>query len=264
MSFEVVDTGIGMTNQQTARLFKAFEQADSSMARRYGGTGLGLALSKHMAVLMGGDITVDSVPGRGSSFVLTVPVGSLAGVALIEHTPGVLTCDFEADKADKADKAGVANCERAGDTAPSESGHPEQQAEGRPLRVLLVEDARENQRLIQFHLKKAGFESEVAGNGLIGKQMYYAAVEAGQPFDVVISDMQMPVMDGYTMVRELRDAGVVTPIIALTAHAMPEERQRCLESGCSDFGTKPIDAKNLIGMVRRHAGTDGTLDAAVR
>lgn len=250
LGFEVVDTGIGMTQQQIGRLFKAFEQADDTMARRFGGTGLGLALSRQMAVLMGGDIIVQSAPGRGSSFIFTTPTGSLDGVELVEQSHDAL---LGLDK----------SCVEEPNSKPKDSARQTPTDLGRPIRVLLVEDGRENQRLIQFHLKKAGFESEIADNGEVGKQKFLAASDSGKPYDVVLSDMQMPIMDGYTMARELRDAGVDVPIIALTAHAMSEDRQKCIEAGCTDFATKPIDARKLTEMVLHHAGQRDVAETAL-
>ncbi|MCA9245443.1 MAG: response regulator, partial [Phycisphaerales bacterium] len=120
-------------------------------------------------------------------------------------------------------------------------------------RVLLVEDGPDNQRLISFVLKKAGAEVVTAENGAIGCDRALEARAAGRPFDVILMDMQMPVMDGYAATRQLRDREYAGPVIALTAHAMVEDRQKCRDAGCDDFATKPINRTGLVQMVARWA-----------
>jgi signal transduction histidine kinase/ActR/RegA family two-component response regulator len=210
----VADTGIGMSAEQIDRLFQPFMQADSSMSRRFGGTGLGLTISRRLARLMGGDITLESEPGRGTTFTVDVPAA--AGVA------------------------------RAAVAAPE---GPEALTGGR---VLLAEDGPDNQRLIEFHLRKAGFVVEIVDDGRKAVDTALAAAAAGRPFDVVLMDMQMPVLDGYRASRELRDRGYAGVIVALTAHAMSDDRHRCMEAGCDEFATKPIDRAALIATCRRH------------
>jgi signal transduction histidine kinase/ActR/RegA family two-component response regulator len=208
LRFEVRDTGIGMTEDQLSRLFQSFSQADCSTTRKYGGTGLGLTISKRLAALMGGDLTVSSAPGHGSCF--TVLVRAPAVQLQSAPTPTVV------------------------EPAPRESSLA-------GAKILLVEDGPDNQRLISFHLRKAGASVEIAGNGKIGAEMALA-----HTFDLILMDMQMPELDGYGAAALLRQQSCNTPIIALTAHAMAEDKDKCLAAGCDDYQTKPIDRTHLI------------------
>ena len=228
VSFDVRDTGIGIPAEAQDTLFQAFTQSDASTTRKYGGTGLGLTISKQLAVMLGGDIEVASAPGLGSRFTATVRTGDLTGVPLIEGAT-------EADLMAHAPREAV----------PVERGHVD-------ARVLLVEDGIDNQRFISRLLRKIGATVEVAENGLIGYQAALAARDEGQPFDLVLMDMQMPEMDGYTAARRLRDEGYTAPVVALTAHAMAHDRNRCLAAGCDDYLTKPIDHAKLIETVHRY------------
>ena len=228
MQFEVADSGIGMTEEQIARLFKPFQQADTSTTRRFGGTGLGLTISKRLAERLGGDITVRSNPGQGSTFTFTMAVGSPDGVPLLEHPT-------EAQLLSESDE-------------PRASSHPRLDC-----RVLLAEDGPDNQRLIAFLLEKAGAEVTLARNGQSAHDLALAAHDAGTPFDVILMDMQMPVMDGYEATGRLRAAGYNHPIIALTAHAISTDRDKCLSAGCDDYMAKPIDREKLIPLVAEYA-----------
>jgi PAS domain S-box-containing protein len=219
VAVEVHDSGIGLTEEQLSRLFQAFTQADSSTTRKHGGTGLGLVISKQLAILLGGNITVTSTPGVGSVFTVTLATGDLTGVRLIND----------------AREAAIPSSEGPEAPAPTLRG-----------RILLVEDGLDNQRLISFLLRKAGAEVTLAEHGAAGVSACDAAAKAGTPFDLILMDMQMPVMDGYDATRELRRRSVVTPIVALTAHAMSSDRAKCLGAGCDDFATKPIDRALLI------------------
>jgi len=233
IGFEVIDTGMGLAPEQLATLFDPFSQADTSTSRRFGGTGLGLAISKRFAEMLGGDITVQSEPGKGSRFLVTVDTGPLEGVPMAEGVDEVL----HASKKPGAKSASM---------APRLSG-----------RVLLAEDGPANQRLISFVLSKAGAEVTVAENGQIALDEIRRAAEAGRPFDVVLMDMQMPVLDGYDATRRLREVGWRVPVIALTAHAMQGDRQKCLAAGCDDYATKPIDHGALVGLVARYCRPQG-------
>jgi CheY-like chemotaxis protein len=116
-------------------------------------------------------------------------------------------------------------------------------------RILVVEDGPDNQRLVRHILERAGCEVEVGENGQIGVELALAACARDEPFDVILMDVQMPVLDGYEATRRLRAQGYAKPIIALTAHALPAERQRCMAAGCDDFATKPIDRFKLLSML---------------
>ncbi len=229
MQFDVIDTGIGMTEAQIARLFRPFSQADESITRKHGGTGLGLAISKRLAQQLGGDIGVSSTPGEGSTFSLTIQVGSLDGVELIDHRA-------------------------EGPRSAEPCRQPAGSLAGLNCRILLAEDGLDNQRLIALLLRKAEAEVVVADNGKTACELALAARDDGNPFDVILMDMQMPVMDGYDATAMLRQAGYSGPIIALTAHAMKEDRDRCLGAGCDDYTAKPIDRQRLISLVAKYAG----------
>ncbi len=216
---DVIDTGVGIDAQAAERIFDPFVQADSSITRRFGGTGLGLSISRRLARLMGGNLVVASEVGRGSIFTLTIPTGSLEGVRLAQRA--------EADLVPSAPKLD----HRTLPTLP-------------PCRVLLVEDGITNRKLISLVLERAGASVRCAENGQAGLEAV-----AWEPFDVILMDMQMPVMDGYTATRELRRSGCTLPIIALTAHAMASDEKKCREAGCSGYLTKPIDRVQLIEAV---------------
>ena len=223
LRLSVIDTGIGMSEEQVERLFSAFQQADDSMARRFGGTGLGLVISKRLAELMHGDVVVRSRLGGGSTFTLELPLALAEDAKWIE--PGA-----------EVEAASVATRDTKHSTPLS------------GLRVLLVEDGLDNQRLISHHLRKAGALVSIANNGEEGVSQIESWHRAGDPFDLVLMDMQMPVKDGYAAARELREGGESVPILALTAHAMTGDRERCLEAGCDAYETKPVARQRLIDV----------------
>ena len=229
LRFAVIDTGVGLTPQAQARLFIPFTQGDPSTSRRFGGTGLGLAISKRLAEMLGGDIGVQSAPERGSTFVLTLPTGPLDDLQLI------------------ADPAGAA-------AARAEARAPARSDLALHTRVLVVEDVADNQRLLDHYLRKAGAEVTIVEDGARGCEAALAAAAAGTPFGAILMDVQMPVVDGYEATRRLRAAGYRGAIIALTAHAMPSDRARCLAVGCDDFVTKPVEPDRLIEVLQQHVG----------
>jgi signal transduction histidine kinase/CheY-like chemotaxis protein len=240
LRFEVTDTGIGMTPDQQSTLFEAFSQADTSTTRRYGGTGLGLRISRSLARGLGGDVTVRSDAGEGSTFTLTVPTGPLKGVPLIE--------------ADKASSAVMCVSRPATEASPHPFANTGAALEG--LRIYFAEDGPDNQRLIGHHLRKAGAEVTIFPNGreclraLTADETPSGPLSSPAPCDLVLTDMQMPEMDGYTLARTLRSKGWNLPIIALTAHAMEDDEQKCLRAGCDAYASKPIDRDVLIALCR--------------
>jgi len=214
--FRVIDTGIGMNDEQLSRLFRPFEQADGSTTRKFGGTGLGLAISRNLANLMGGEIAVESATGAGSVFTLRLPLAAA-------RAP-------DAREAPKAAEAGP------------RLAH---------VRVLAAEDVETNRLILEDLLVSEGAHVIFAENGQEALERLEEAGVAG--IDVVLMDVQMPVMDGHEATRRIRDLAPELPVIGLTAHALAEEREKCLASGMVAHITKPIDAEELVRAVRRHA-----------
>ncbi|MBI1424208.1 MAG: response regulator [Gammaproteobacteria bacterium] len=231
LTVKVIDSGIGLTQEQMSKLFQPFSQADASTTRRYGGTGLGLHLSKQLAEKLGGSLSVDSTPEVGSCFTLTIGTGSLSGINVLTGSP-----DFEHLEMSSATRTRQVRLRG---------------------RVLLVEDNKDNQRLVSILLKRMGLEFQVANNGEEA-----IAVACRQDFDAVLMDVQMPVMDGLTATRLLRQQGYVGPVIALTANAMQQEKRECIEAGCDDVCTKPIDHDSFGMVLSRYLDRAQTPDSA--
>jgi CheY-like chemotaxis protein/HPt (histidine-containing phosphotransfer) domain-containing protein len=213
LRFEVSDEGIGMTQQEMGKLFQSFEQADTSTTRAYGGTGLGLAICKELAQLMGGDVGVSSVPGKGSTFWFTARL-AIGGAA-----------------------------------APADAPPPVPAAEPASLKgahILLVEDNAFNQQIGLEMLEEAGAAVRLAGNGAEALEQLEDA-----RFDCVLMDVQMPVMDGLEATRRIRaDARLAgLRVLAMTATATSDERERCLAAGMDDFIAKPIQPALLVRTV---------------
>jgi signal transduction histidine kinase len=216
--FRVIDSGVGMSADQLARLFQPFSQVDASAERRAGGTGLGLVISQKLAAALDGSIDITSQPGRGTVVTLSLPAGPLLGVPLWRTL-------------------------RGGSARPdSEGGDTGERLRGR---VLVAEDDEDNRQLIRTQLERAGATVDVAGDGAGATELALAAEAAGQPFGVVLMDMRMAPMDGYAATRALRAAGYRRPIVALTAQAMAGDREKCMAAGCDDFLVKPIEARQL-------------------
>jgi PAS domain S-box-containing protein len=211
--FTVTDTGIGIRQEDTARLFHAFEQLDGSTTRRYGGTGLGLAIARQLAELMGGEIGVDSTPGVGSRFWITARLGVAADDSNFSSAPPIW------DK---------------------------RQIKGR---VLFVEDEPINREIGQDLLAAAGLEVVVAENGFVAVNCYKQS-----NFDLVLMDVQMPVLDGLGATRQIRALphGLTVPIVALTANVFAADQQECLDAGMNDFLPKPVDPDALYALLAKY------------
>lgn len=221
MNFEVVDTGIGIKEEDIERIFQSFSQADASISRKYGGTGLGLTLSKKLAEMLGGTITVESKAGVGSRFMLTIGTGALDNIEFVNSSRQLPKIDVKASM-----------------EVPRLTG-----------RILLAEDNEDNQRLISLLIRRAGIEVILASNG-------EEAVEKAlnEPVDLVLMDIQMPIMGGLDAARMLREKGFSKPITALTANAMKEDRDRCFAAGCDSFLSKPIHQRSLYALLSEHLG----------
>jgi PAS domain S-box-containing protein len=220
---EVADTGMGISREDLHRIFEPFQQVDGSRARRFGGTGLGLAIARRLIEALGGRIQVESELGQGSRFRVAVPAP-----LEIESTSFISEFEDPATETENTLREVLAAVEL-------------------DLRVLVVEDGPDNQRVLRHILRKAGCQVEVANNGAEGLE--FARKEP--PFDVILMDIQMPVLDGLEATRQLRASGYRGRIIALTAHAFDAERERALRAGCDDFATKPIDRLELLKLIQR-------------
>jgi signal transduction histidine kinase/CheY-like chemotaxis protein len=229
---QVTDTGEGIPPSSIESLFNPFEQVDSSVTRKEEGTGLGLTISRHLANLLGGDISVESVVGVGSTFTLAIPNDCPQDTDMIERMP--LLGDHAVSLIHKNSFKPIAG------------------------RVLLAEDGEDNQKLIRRMLEKVGLEVEIVENG----QEAIDTVTEPHNFDVILMDMQMPIVDGYSAAKEIRRRGIEIPIVALTAHAMAEAREQCLEAGCNEYVSKPIDRKALYKVIRMMINSDRNYDAA--
>ncbi|QYK48154.1 MAG: response regulator [Phycisphaeraceae bacterium] len=221
----VTDTGIGLTREQVDRLFAPFVQADDSTTRRFGGTGLGLSITRRIAELLGGGVEVESKPGEGSTFTLRINPGDVAMSSLVEPDSPSMT----------------------------DSGTPDPSIPRKPTlsgRLLLADDAPDNRRLFGHHLTKAGAVVEVVADGQAALERALDAWRRHRAFDAVILDVQMPEMDGIEAVKHLRAAGYEGLVIALSADAMTEARQRGIDAGFDDYLTKPIAGSVLIDSLR--------------
>lgn len=220
LKFRVRDTGVGIDRAQAEKLFQPFVQVDSSTTRRFGGTGLGLALSRRLAQALGGSVYLEtSESGVGSTFVIEIQALPIENTAFLQSMEDIVVPEKKVQVSDEVESL-----------------------EG--VKVLLVEDAPINQILIGRFLTGVGAQVDFAENGLEGVKKAMSG-----EYGVVLMDIQMPQMDGYEATATLRQQGYSRPIIALTAHALKEDRDRCLKAGCTDHLTKPIDRKKLISQI---------------
>lgn len=217
--FDVEDTGVGIPPEKQEKVFESFTQADGSTSRKYSGTGLGLTITKQLAEMLGGELTLTSEEGKGSIFSLVIPAG-----LDVTKQPALDMCIEHIEP-------------RKEETGQSEfTGH-----------ILVAEDVKTNQMLIKLLLKQMGLEVTIAEDGSEVVQKALA-----QQFDLIFMDIQMPNMNGYEATRKLRNEGVKTPIIALTASAMSGDEGKCVCAGCDDYLSKPLDRRKLLEKIRKY------------
>ncbi|MGD8567000.1 MAG: ATP-binding protein [Gammaproteobacteria bacterium] len=223
MLFTITDTGIGMSPDEMGNIFNAFTQADTSMIRKYGGTGLGLCISQQLAQKLGGNISCHSEKGKGSQFIITIAAGLDNNVELVND---VVETELPAREPQQVQSV----------VPQTLSGN-----------VLLAEDSVDNQQLISMYVRKTGASITVAENGKIA--VNHAMSE---DFDLILMDMQMPVMGGLEATQWLRQIGHRTPIVALTANAMKQDRDRCLAAGADGYLTKPVDLGSFYRVLQKY------------
>jgi PAS domain S-box-containing protein len=219
IKFDIVDTGVGMTESQSEKIFESFVQADSSITRKFGGTGLGLSISKKFALAMDGDIRIISEPGNGSTFSLILPVDVPVGAAMLSP-------------------------DEMASSPILEQGSPDGHWVFPNAHVLVVDDGEENRDLLDLLLTEAGLQVTTAIDGQEGLNKSLTA-----SFQVILMDVQMPVMDGLTAVARMRSSGITIPVVALTADAMEGVVEECLSAGYSDYMAKPIDIDVLFELL---------------
>lgn len=228
IEMEIEDTGIGIADKDQEKLFKPFTQTDISMTRKYGGTGLGLALSKRLCELLGGKLELKhSEIGVGSTFKFSIRNYISKDSQMNRNVTAKSTFEVKTD-AEQQIQPRVSN-------------------ELKGVNVLVIDDSTDNQQLISHLLSKKGATVEVAGDG---QQAIEMALRGR--YDILIMDIQMPVMDGYAATQRLRELGYRKPIIALTAHAMSEVRQKCFDVGCTDWAAKPVNSHDLLLKILKH------------
>jgi CheY-like chemotaxis protein len=294
LCFEVIDTGIGIPEDKIGQIFIPFMQADTSLTRMYGGTGLGLSVAKRLSQMLRGDLTAKSKEGNGSTFTLVLHTRIPDEEEITSSTVATTAMGRTPFKLFKQVTSSVAPVNTSPNLPPDESPsqilkisdhHPQLESDSdefvaeqttkakqvdfalstlqpTPIpspnefeavldgyNILLVEDVAINQLLISFQLRESGATVDVAENGQIGIDKINAKEAGSQHYDVVLMDMQMPVLDGYEATRRLRQQGYQRPIIALTAHALAGDREKTLECGCDDYTTKPIDRATLIDLI---------------
>lgn len=223
---EITDRGPGVSDADQKNLFKPFTQIDNSMTRKFGGTGLGLSLARKFAQALGGDVKlIESTLGKGSTFRVELPTGPIEQTKMINRFETLFKKDEK----------------------PLNPGETKQKPEKSDFSVLLVEDSEDNQYLVQRFLETEGIQVEVASDGEEGLNK-----ALGGHHDLILMDIQMPVLDGYNATSRLRKQGYDKPILAFTAHAFQAERERCLKVGFNDFLAKPIKKSDLLLLVNKY------------
>ncbi|GDY03896.1 hypothetical protein LBMAG50_00370 [Phycisphaerae bacterium] len=232
LQVQVLDTGIGIDDAQRNKLFHPFTQADISTTRQFGGTGLGLTISRRLSRMLGGDITSSSEVGLGSVFTVEIGIGNASMDDMVSVLPQQPYASTESNLK-ITDSSNIQNMPAA------------------QITVLVAEDGEDNQRLIIHHLSRAGMKVILANNGREAVDLAIAAQRQSRAPEVILMDMQMPIMDGYEATAKLRELGWRGAIVAITAHAMRGDRERCTQVGCDDYLSKPIDRDILIQTVRK-------------
>ena len=226
--FCVSDTGIGMSDEQMSKIFNPFVQADTSTTRQYGGTGLGLTLTRQLSELLGGYISVASTPGNGTTFTVFIDAGT-------SETETLITDFTELEQSQNSGAKFVKQHKLQG-------------------KILVAEDNPNNQQLFMLLLKKMGAEVTIAENGKVALEQVQNCA-----FDLIFMDMQMPIMSGPEAVKEMRRQNIMTPIVALTANATKQDKQHCLDTGCNEFLTKPVLQQQLYDMASKYLAPSNAL-----
>ncbi|QDS87946.1 Autoinducer 2 sensor kinase/phosphatase LuxQ [Rosistilla ulvae] len=233
LEISVDDTGSGMTPEQMSRIFEPFVQADTSTTRKHGGTGLGLSIGKRLAEALGGSLSISSTLNVGTKFVFSLPIERLADTPILSPDEATaFASQTRSQQFRKADASGA--------------------------RVLIVDDCDTNRKLMTFLLQDAGSEVTTATNG---KEAVELLLDRKLSVDIVLMDMQMPIMDGYTATRMLRNRGYNRPVVALTANAMVGDEAKCRQAGCTHYLTKPIDLDALLQIVTVGSTTSTQCDS---
>ncbi|WP_330995006.1 ATP-binding protein [Burkholderia stagnalis] len=240
----VSDTGVGIPEESMSTLFDVYIQADASTYRRFGGTGLGLPLCKRIVGLMDGELSVDSRFGEGSNFVVTLP--------LPDAPRG-----WRAELSDLDACLGPAYGVGIDDGPMADETGGERRVGGEPIRVLVAEDHPASRALLRDQLDALGYDATIVANGIEAMRAYFE-----QPYDIVLTDLGMPELDGFALANFLREQGARVPVIAMTAHATDEDRRRCEKAGAVEVVLKPLSIGALNAVLRRHAGHDVVASAS--